>query len=106
MKFSPVRVVLPAHLRILANIQANSRGEVGLQVKHPITQRTVIDALELRYPTLSGTIRDHQTHRRRAFLRFFACAEDLSHEPLDALLPKAVAEGKEPYLIIASVAGG
>lgn len=97
-----VRVEIPAHLRTLANVN----GEITLEVTGPVTQRSVIDALEARYPMLCGTIRDHTTKQRRAFLRFFACAEDLSHEPPDALLPEAVASGKEPFLIIGAIAGG
>lgn len=97
-----IRVVLPAHLRILARID----GEVDLDVHAPVTQRTVLDALEARYPMLQGTIRDHVTGQRRAFLRFFACQEDLSHESPDALLPEAVAKGSEPFLIIGAIAGG
>lgn len=97
-----IRVVLPAHLRIFARID----GEVDLDVHAPVTQRTVLDALEARYPMLQGTIRDHVTGQRRAFLRFFACQEDLSHESPDALLPEAVAKGSEPFLIIGAIAGG
>lgn len=97
-----IRVVLPAHLRTLARVD----GEVKLAVDGPVTQRTVLDALEARYPMLRGTIRDHVTQERRAFLRFFACAEDLSHEPPDAPLPDAVASGVEPLLIIGAIAGG
>ena len=97
-----IRVVLPAHLRTLAAIE----GEVTLEVKGKLTQKTLLDALELRYPMLRGTIREHMTYKRRPFLRFFACQEDLSHEAPDAQLPDAVADGKEPFLIIGSVAGG
>ena len=97
-----IRVILPSHLRALAQIKE----EVALEVKGQPTQRTVLDALELRYPMLCGTIRDHGTQKRRPFLRFFACEEDLSHEPPDALLPDAVICGQEPFLIIGSVAGG
>jgi sulfur-carrier protein len=97
-----IRVVLPAHLRTLARVN----GEVKLEVEAPVTQRSVLDALETRYPMLRGTIRDHVTHQRRPFLRFFACAEDLSHEPPDALLPEAVVAEAEPFLIIGAVAGG
>ena len=97
-----IRVVLPHHLRTLAKVG----GEVMLEVDGTITQRSVLDALEARYPMLSGTIRDHVTHQRRPFLRFFACEEDLSHEPPDAPLPEAVAAGKEPFLIIGAIAGG
>jgi molybdopterin synthase sulfur carrier subunit len=97
-----IRVEIPAHLRTLANV----KGEITLDVVGPATQRSVLDALEERYPMLCGTIRDHTTKQRRAFLRFFACAEDLSHEPPDAPLPEAVASGKEPFLIIGAIAGG
>ena len=97
-----IRVELPFHLRTLARIQ----GEVQVEVEGSVTQRTVIDALEARYPMLCGTIRDHVTKRRRPFLRFFACQQDLSNEPLDAPLPDAVASGVEPYLIIGALAGG
>lgn len=97
-----IRVVLPQHLRTLAKVD----GEVKLEVEGAITQRSVLDALEARYPMLRGTIRDHVTLQRRAFLRFFACEEDLSHEPPDAALPEAVAMGKEPFLIIGAIAGG
>jgi hypothetical protein len=97
-----IRVELPAHLRTLAAV----KGEVTLDVAGPVTQRSVLDALEVAYPTLCGTIREHGTLKRRAFLRFFACEEDLSHELPDALLPEAVANGKEPLLIVGAVAGG
>ena len=97
-----IRVVLPAHLRTLARVS----GDVELEIEGPITQRSILDALEARYPMLCGTIRDHVTKERRAFLRFFACAEDLSHEPPDAPLPQAVASGAEPFFIIGAVAGG
>jgi sulfur-carrier protein len=97
-----IRVEIPAHLRTLANVS----GEILLDVGGTVTQRSVLDALEARYPMLCGTIRDHTTKQRRAFLRFFACAEDLSHEPPDAPLPEAVASGKEPFLIIGAIAGG
>ena len=97
-----IRVVLPAHLRTLAHVN----GEVMLELAVPPTQRSVLDALEARYPMLRGTIRDHDTLQRRAFLRFFACAEDLSHEPPDTLLPPEVAAGTEPVLIIGAIAGG
>jgi hypothetical protein len=97
-----IRVVLPAHLRTLAQVN----GEVKLQVEGPVTQRSVLDALEARYPMLRGTIRDHVTLQRRPFLRFFACAEDLSHELPDAPLPDAVVRETEPFLIIGAVAGG
>jgi hypothetical protein len=97
-----IRVVLPAHLRTLAKVS----GEVQLTVDGAVTQRSVLDALEARYPMLQGTIRDHVTKERRAFVRFFACEEDLSHESLDALLPDAVASGAEPYLVVGAIAGG
>jgi molybdopterin synthase sulfur carrier subunit len=97
-----IRVVLPHHLRTLARVGE----EVELQVEGRATQRSVLDALENRYPMLRGTIRDQVTHERRAFLRFFACEEDLSHEPPDAPLPEAVAEGAEPYLVVGAMAGG
>jgi molybdopterin converting factor small subunit len=97
-----IRVVLPAHLRALAHVD----GEVKLHVEGPVTQRSVLDALEAHYPMLRGTIRDHVTGRRRPFLRFFACEEDLTHEPPDAPLPEAVATGAEPFLIIGAMAGG
>jgi molybdopterin synthase sulfur carrier subunit len=97
-----IRVLLPAHLRTLAQVS----GEVSLQVEGPVTQRSVLDALEARYPVLRGTIRDHVTQQRRPFLRFFACGEDLSHEPPDAPLPHAVVAEAEPFLVIAAVAGG
>ena len=97
-----IRVMLPYHLRNLAKVD----GEVELEVPAPVTQRTVLDALEKRYPVLSGTIRDHTTQQRRPFLRFFACEEDLSHESSDAPLPDEVASGKEPFLIIGAIAGG
>ena len=97
-----IRVVLPAHLRKLAQVD----GEVKLEVGSEVTQRSVIDALETRYPMLCGTIRDQVTQKRRAFVRFFACGEDLSHEPPDAPLPEAVASGKEPYMIVGAIAGG
>jgi hypothetical protein len=97
-----IRVVLPAHLRTLARVD----GELTLDVGPPVTQRAVLDALEARYPMLRGTIRDHVTQRRRAFLRFFACEQDLSHQPPDAPLPEAVARGIEPLLIVGAMAGG
>jgi hypothetical protein len=97
-----IRVVLPAHLRTLARVQ----GEVELRVEGPVTQRSVLDALEALYPMLRGTIRDHVTQRRRPFLRFFACEQDLSHEPPDAPLPVAVASGAEPFLVVGAIAGG
>jgi hypothetical protein len=97
-----IRVALPQHLRTLAQVGA----EVELEVQGAVTQRSVLDALEARYPMLCGTIRDHDTLERRAFLRFFACGEDLSHEPPDAPLPAAVASGAEPFLVIGAIAGG
>jgi sulfur-carrier protein len=97
-----IRVVLPAHLRKLARVD----GEVTLTVPAPVTQRAVLDALEARYPMLSGTIRDHETLRRRPFVRFFACDQDLSHEAPDAVLPDAVATGAEPFLVVGAMAGG
>jgi len=97
-----IRVVLPAHLRRLARVD----GEADLRIDGPVTQRSVLDALEAAYPMLRGTIRDHVTHERRAFIRFFACEQDLSHEPLDAPLPEAVAAGTEPYLVVGAMAGG
>ena len=97
-----IRVVLPPHLRTLARVG----GEVELVVEGPVTQRSILDALEARYPVLRGTIRDHVTHQRRPMLRFFACAEDLSHEPPDVPLPDAVASGAEPFWIVGAIAGG
>jgi molybdopterin converting factor small subunit len=97
-----IRVVLPAHLRTLARIE----GEVKLDVAGQATQRAVLDALEARYPMLRGTIRDHVTRERRAFVRVFACEQDLSHEPSDAPLPDAVATGAEPLLVVGAMAGG
>jgi sulfur-carrier protein len=97
-----IRVVLPAHLRTLARVD----GEVKLEVEGTVTQRTVLDALEACYPALCGTIRDHVTHERRAFLRFFACEQDLSNESPDTPLPEAVVTGAEPLLIIGAMAGG
>jgi sulfur-carrier protein len=97
-----IRVVLPAHLRTLARAD----GEVELQLTGPVTQRSVLDALEARYPMLRGTIRDQRTGKRRAFVRFFACEQDLSHEQPDAPLPAAVVAGAEPYLIVGAMAGG
>jgi hypothetical protein len=98
-----IRVVLPTHLRTLARIGG---GEVELRIEGLATQRAVLDALEARYPMLRGTIRDHVTHRRRAFLRFFACEQDLSHEPPDSPLPDAVATGAEPFLVVGAIVGG
>jgi len=97
-----IRVVLPYHLRTLARVEA----EVTLAVDGPITQGSVLDALEARYPMLKGTIRDHVTQQRRPFLRFFACQQDLSHDSPDACLPDAVATGAEPFLIVGAMAGG
>jgi hypothetical protein len=97
-----IRVVLPAHLRILARVG----GEVQLDIAGEVTQRSVLDALEACYPALQGTIRDHVTQQRRPFVRFFACEEDLSHEPPDAPLPAAVASGAEPFLVVGAIAGG
>jgi molybdopterin synthase sulfur carrier subunit len=97
-----IRVILPQHLRTLAHVG----NEVTIEVAGPATLRSVLDALEAHYPMLRGTIRDHVTQQRRPFLRFFACEEDLSHEPPDAPLPDAVASGKEPLLIIGAIAGG
>jgi hypothetical protein len=97
-----IRVSLPHHLRTLAQVS----GEIELDVAPPVTQRRVVDAIEARFPVLEGTIRDRATKERRAFLRFFACGEDLSHEPLDAPLPDAVASGAEPYLVVGAMAGG
>jgi hypothetical protein len=97
-----IRVVLPAHLRILARVT----GEVTLEIHGAATQRSVLDALETAYPPLRGTLRDHVTQIRRPFVRFFACQEDLSHESPDASLPEAVAAGKEPFLVVGAIAGG
>jgi hypothetical protein len=97
-----IRVILPFHLRTLAHADS----EITLEVAAPVTQRTILDALEARYPMLRGTIRDHDTLQRRAFLRFFACEEDWSHESPDATLPEAVTSGKEPFVIIGAIAGG
>jgi molybdopterin synthase sulfur carrier subunit len=97
-----IRVVLPAHLRTLARVD----GEVKLNVEGQVTLRSVLDALEAQYPMLRGTIRDHATQKRRPFVRFFACEQDLSHEPPDASLPEAVVSGAEPFLIVGAMAGG
>jgi hypothetical protein len=97
-----IRVVLPAHLRTLARV----KGEVQLEVAGTVTRQAVLDALEARYPMLRGTIRDQVTQRRRAFIRFFACEQDLSHEPADAPLPDAVVKGTEPLLVVGAMAGG
>jgi molybdopterin converting factor small subunit len=97
-----IRVVLPAHLRTLARVD----GEVMLELQGPATQRSVLDALETRYPMLRGTLRDHVTQQRRPFVRFFACGEDWSHESPDARLPEAVERGEEPFLVVGAIAGG
>jgi molybdopterin synthase sulfur carrier subunit len=97
-----IRIVLPQHLRTLASVDR----EIELDVPPPITQRTVLDALEHKYPMLAGTIRDQATKKRRALVRFFACQEDLSHESPDVLLPEKVAKGEEPYIILGAIAGG
>ncbi|MEO8634030.1 MAG: MoaD/ThiS family protein [Gemmatimonadales bacterium] len=97
-----IRIMLPEHLRTLAQV----RGEVAIEVDGPVTQRSVLDALEVRYPVLRGTIRDHGTQKRRAFVRFFACQQDISLEPPDAPLPDAVTLGTEPLLIVGAMAGG
>jgi molybdopterin synthase sulfur carrier subunit len=97
-----IRVILPFHLRNLAHVGS----EIVLEVEAPVTQRSVLDAIEARYPMLRGTIREHDTQQRRPFLRFFACEEDLSQEPPDALLPDAVVSGKEPFIVIGAIAGG
>jgi hypothetical protein len=97
-----IRVVLPAHLRRLARVN----GKVELQIEGPITQRSILDALEASYPMLRGTIRDHVTQQRRSFVRFFACGQDWSHESPDAPLPDAVVTGTEPFLIVGAMAGG
>ena len=97
-----IRVTLPYHLRTLANVGS----EISLEIEGPVTQRSVLDALETRYPMLAGTIRDHTTRERRPFLRFFACGEDLSLELPDDPLPAPVASGSEPYMIIGAIAGG
>jgi hypothetical protein len=97
-----IRVVLPAHLRTLTRVD----GEVSLEVQGTVTRRSVLDALEARYPVLRGTIRDQVTEERRPFLRFFACEQDLTHEPADAPLPDAVARGVEPFLVVGAMAGG
>ena len=102
MSSNAIRVVLPQHLRTLASVG----GEVQVEVKGAATQRSVLDALEARYPMLCGTIRDHVTQKRRPFIRFFACSEDLSHESPDTPLPEAVVKGVEPFLVIGAIAGG
>lgn len=98
----PIRVVLPVHLRTLAR----SNAEVTLDVRAPVTQRSILDALEARYPMLRGTVRDHVTHQRRPLVRFFACEQDLSNEQADTPVPDAVVSGAEPYLIVGAMAGG
>ncbi|MFZ3256394.1 MAG: MoaD/ThiS family protein, partial [Candidatus Acidiferrales bacterium] len=102
MTVSSITVVLPPHLRILAHVD----GDVEVEVAPPVTQRSVLDALEARYPMLRGTIREHGTLERRAYVRFFACEQDLSHEPPDAPLPDKVASGAEPFFVIGAIAGG
>ncbi len=97
-----IRVAIPYHLRTLAQVS----GEISLEVAAPVTRAAVLDALEARYPMLQGTIRDHVTFERRPFLRFFACEQDLTHEPADAPLPEAVARGAEPFLVVGAMAGG
>jgi hypothetical protein len=97
-----IRVMLPEHLRRLAGVGE----EVQLDVPAPVSQQSVLDALEARYPMLRGTIRDHVTHKRRAFIRFFVCGEDLSHEPRDAPLPGSVLAGTEPFMVVGAIAGG
>ena len=97
-----IRVELPPHLRTLAKV----KGEVTIEIEGDVTQRTILDALEARYPMLKGAIRDHVTRERRAFLRFFACGQDLSHDSPDATLPDEVSSGKEPLLVIGAIAGG
>lgn len=97
-----IRVSLPTHLKTLASVS----GEVSVEVEGAVTQRTVIDAIETKYPMLCGTIRDHVTKQRRPFIRFYACEEDLSNEPMDAPLPDAVVNGTEPYLVVGAMAGG
>ena len=97
-----IRIALPAHLRTLAHVD----GEVTLSLEGPVTQRSILDALEARYPVLRGTIRDHATQKRRPFVRFFACEQDLSLEPPETLLPEAVATGAEPFLVVGAMAGG
>jgi hypothetical protein len=97
-----IRVVLPTHLKTLARVS----GEVQLEVEGPVTQAAILDALEERYPMLRGTMRDHVTHKRRPFVRFFACKQDLSHDPPETPLPDAIATGAEPFLVIGAMAGG
>jgi molybdopterin synthase sulfur carrier subunit len=97
-----IRVILPYHLRTLAKVDA----EVQLEVHAPVTSNAIVDALETKFPTLSGTIRDHGTHERRPFLRFFACNEDISHDSPDAPLPESIAAGAEPFFVVGAIAGG
>jgi len=97
-----IRVVLPPHLRTLAHVE----NEATLEVAAPVTLRALLDALEARYPMLRGTIRDHVTQQRRPFLRYFACEQDLSHDPPDTLLPDAILQGKEPFIVLGAIAGG
>jgi hypothetical protein len=97
-----IRVVLPPHLRTLARVS----GDVELEVEGPVTQRSILDTLEARYPMLRGTIRDHETQKRRPLVRFFACGEDISHDPLDTPLPDPIAKGTEPLFIMGAIAGG
>ncbi len=97
-----IHVVIPGHIRTLARVE----GDVMLDIQGPVTQRSVLDALEARYPMLRGTLRDHVTQKRRPFVRFFACEQDLSHDPPDTPLPAAVVSGREPFLIVAAIAGG
>ena len=97
-----IRIVLPTQLKTLVHVS----GEVQLELDGPVTQSSILDALEARYPMLRGTMRDQQTHKRRAFVRFFACQQDLSHEAPDAPLPSAIADGTEPFLVIGAMAGG
>ena len=97
-----IRVVLPAHLRTMARVS----GDVAFEVAGPVTQRTLLDAIEAGFPMLLGTLRDHATQQRRPFVRFFACGEDLSFESMDAPLPDAVADGREPFLVVGAIAGG
>lgn len=101
-----IRVILPYHLRTLARLEAGAGGEVTLDVSAPVTVKAVLDALEEKYPTLRGTIREYGTGQRRAFLRFFVCEQDWSHEQVDKALPEAVESGREPLLIIGAIAGG
>lgn len=103
MNRATIQVALPAHLRTLARVE---HGDVTVEVEGRVTQRSVLDALEARYPMLCGTIRDHTTQERRPFVRFFACEQDLSHESPDAPLPEAVAQGKEPFFVVGAIAGG